>query len=175
MFTLRAGRVVRLRLLKRRWLCTGCRGTWHVRPPDEVRGFGVCTLVFVVFLWATLAYGRDGAFRVLPAEAIGVADVRTLARWQQRAIACALETEQFIREAAIERSEPRPVERVFKNGLSPPVAVLHRRWCVPGRVAQLWSSFAMLLGVFESLHVPFTHTLARARAAADEHRKPFLS
>ncbi len=175
MVTYRMGGLRPVWLLKRRWLCVACGLTWHLRPPDQLRGVGVCTLVYVVFLWAVVAYGMDGAYEALPKDACDYVEVATLARWLPRACAASAETEEAIREAVGKKSEPGPDESAFTTGLSPPAAELRRCRPEPPQVAQLCRSFAMIEATYEFDRVPYTRTLAQARAAADKHHKRFLA
>jgi hypothetical protein len=169
------GALTWIHLWKRRFLCTVCRSSWHNRPPDEVPGIQVCTLVFVTFLWAVLAHGPEGAYAVLPDDACQYAEVGTLGRWYRRACAAAEATLAAIREVVGERSEPGPAESAFTTGLSPPTAGPRRRWSRPGQVAQLWRSFAMIQRSHNSNQVPYTRTLAQARLAADKLDLRFLA
>jgi len=45
------GKVVRKKIFKRRWFQPTEKRTCHSRPPDELVGVGVCTLVLALLLW----------------------------------------------------------------------------------------------------------------------------
>lgn len=126
---LRCGEGVRVRLWKRRWLLSGTRQTCHSEPSDMLPGYRFCTLVLSVKLWAWLdaEVGLHSYAEVLPGLD-GLGSRRSVQRWCKRLGACALEIQQAIRLAVIERSEPRPLERVFPAGLDPPEKLRRQRY-----------------------------------------------
>ena len=158
------GQLVRRRLWKRRWLSPDEGRTCHSRPPEDIPSLWSCTVVVVLKLWALLD-GDDGAHSsgdVLP-ELEGHAHPRTVERWLHRALPHALQMQQAARRALIERCEPRPVERLFPAGLSPPEGLLHRHWRDPVAVSTLWRALALILVGAMGLGVAPSLLLAEAR------------
>lgn len=160
---LSGGMAERVVVHKHRWLLTGTTRTCHSRPPDD-HGVGACSLIVVLCLWSWLsgARGLHNRQSVFP-DLDRCCSERTLQRWLDRACARALEVQQAIREALIQRSEPRPVETLFPGGLSPPEGLTRRHWMQPSLVVILWRAFAMLLGGSFELDVPAALLLAEAR------------
>jgi hypothetical protein len=158
------GRLVQRRLWKRRWLSPDGGRTCHSRPPEDVPSLRSCALIVVLKLWALLdgTTGLHTSPEVLPALE-GHVSPRTTSRWLRRALARALELQQAMRRAVIERCEPRPIERLFPAGLSPPQGLLCRRWRDPSAVATLWRALAILLAGAIELSVPSALLLAEAR------------
>lgn len=163
---LEAGRVVRRRLFKRRWKdATGQgRSTRHSRPEDELPSLGCCALIVVLQLWSWM----DGDAELIHHDALlpgleRVRSTRTIQRWMRRLRERALELQQAIRAAIIERCEPRPMEQLFEGGLSPP-AWVRRRWRKAAPlVDRLWTAFAMMFGAAIRLEIPASVLLAEAR------------
>jgi hypothetical protein len=115
-------------------------------------------------LWVVLD-GVEGFERCRPVfEAMEDAvSPRTAKRWLQRALRVATALQQAFRHEVIEKSEPRPVERFFPGGLSPPEGLLRRRWGAARSVVTLWRGLAFLLGGAVQLGVPAALLLAGAR------------
>ncbi len=107
-------RLVRRRVHKRRWLDPATHTTTHSRPPDSLPYFRVTTVLVVIQLAAFMKVA------VPEVEREDLRSRRTLQRWHRRAVQVGLLMQQALRHALIERCEPRPVEHVFKGGLSPP-------------------------------------------------------
>jgi hypothetical protein len=164
LWMLRGGQLVRRRLWKRRWLHHGEGRTCHSRPPEDVPSLWSCTLVVVLKLWGLLdgGAGLHTSVEVLPSLEEH-ARPRTVSRWLRRAATHALELQQAVRRAVIERCEPRPIERLFPTGLSPPQDLVSRRWRDPLAVATLWRALALLLVGAIELSVPSALLLAEAR------------
>jgi len=94
---------------------------------------------------------------------------RTVQRWLRQLGVQALEIQQAIRSALIERCEPRPVEHLFPGGLSPPESLARRPWREPDSVATLHRALTMLfVGVIE-LDLPTAVLLAEARGGMTRH------
>ena len=158
------GRPIRRRLWKRRWLSPDGGSTCHSRPPEDIPSLGCCSLIVVLKLWSALdGDGGTHTCREVLAELEDHVHPRTVERWLRRALAHALELQQAVRRAVIERCEPRPVERLFPTGLSPPERLLRRRWRDPPVVAILWRALAVLLVGAIELAVPASLLLAEAR------------
>jgi hypothetical protein len=159
-------KLVRKRVWKRRWLDPVVVETCHSRPPDDAAQVWSCTLVVVLSLWAWLDSGQGvcNAPEAVP-ELQDHPSPRTVERWLVRAADRADDVLQTIRQAVIERSEPRPVEHLFPGGLSPPETLLHRRWRRRDatEIGHLWQAFAWLLGGAIELEVPAALLLAEAR------------
>ena len=111
---LRGGRRVTMRIHKRRWRLVGTTRTCHSRPPDDPVLVRHCTLIVVLRLWCWLS-AREGLLRhrAWPPDLEHCGTPRTLQRWLRKALPMALEVQQAVRHALIDKSEPRPVERLF--------------------------------------------------------------
>ena len=158
------GKVQRVQLYKSRWR-RGRKGpTCHNRPPDERAFIGLSSILLILKLYSWLD-GDGGLHNRQPStENLPIAvSPRTTLRWLGRALPHALEIQQAIREAVIERCEPRPIEQLFPNGLSPPAGLLRRRWRNTASTITLWRSFALLFGAAVFLDVNPTLLLAEAR------------
>ncbi len=164
LYVLEGGCPRRMRLWKRRWLAPGGAHTCHSRPPDDVPSVGSCSLIVLLSLWAWLD-GDHGVERCRQAFASmeGHTSSRTARRWLLRALPHALELQQRVRLAVVERSEPRPPEILFPSGLSPPVGLVGRRWQAPDTIEQLWRALALVFLGSAKLRVPSSLLLAEAR------------
>jgi hypothetical protein len=163
MWILRGGRVCRVLLRKQRWKDREAGGTVHNRPPDDVEGLRVCTLLLTLKLWSWI--GRPEGLRRRREVFDGLPRVgssRTLQRWLRWACPLALRTQQAIRAEILERSEPRPLESLFPGGLSPPWPE-KKRWSDPAGVRMLRGALLLLLGGAGRLQVPAARLLAGAR------------
>lgn len=164
LWILAAGVPERRRLRKRRWLCPSTGKTCHSRPPDEWGSTYFCWLFVLLKLWPWLngGGGLHNAGEVSHAlDDHGCS--RTVQRWLQRACEQALEIQQAIRGALIERCEPRPVEHIFPRGLSPPESLTRRRWKEPELVTTLHRALTMLFVGAVELGIPTAVLLAEAR------------
>lgn len=168
---LAAGVLRKVEVEKQRWLHAATGRTCHSRPPDDLPWLHFCALVVALKLWGWLDGGRglDNAPEVIP-DLYGKVSSRTQQRWLGRALPYAMEIQQAIRLAVIERSEPRPVETLFPGGLSPPVHLTRRSWRDPPAVEKLWRALAFLVGGALGLSVPVAVLLAEARGRWDETR-----
>lgn len=168
-FVLAQGEVRRVRLWKQRWFHPGEKRSCHSRPPDELAGVGVCTLILVLLLWSWL----DGDRGLLTSEPVlpdlsHCASTRTVQRWFRRLLPDAMSIQQAIRLALIERSEPRPVEQMFPSGLPPPAGLVRRLRRGPSaEFVRLWRALALLLGGAIKLDVQVAVLLAEARGRGD--------
>ncbi len=158
------GVLERRRLRKRRWFCVSTGATCHSRPPDNWGSTHFCWLLILLKLWPWL---NGGAGLHNTAEVSHALDDhgcrRTLQRWLRRASSDALEIQQAIRRALIERCEPRPVEHLFPKGLSPPESLMRRRWRDPESVERLHRALVMLFAGAVELDIPTAVLLAEAR------------
>lgn len=161
---LRGGQCHHQRVWKRRWLQVGTTHTCHSRPPDDLPGIRFCTLVVTLKLWSWLD-STVGLHRYTEShEALeGHGSRRSVQRWLRRYGPRALEIQQAIRLAAIERCEPRPLERIFPTGLDPPERLRRKQWKGAIWVGRLWTALALLLGAAFKLKVPIPNLLAEAR------------
>ncbi len=148
-------RLVHRRLYKRRWLDPATGTTTHSRPPDALPYFRVSTGLVVVALavFLEIAVPEVGSLEVEE-----IRSRRTFERWRRRAARYALHVQQAIRHALIERCEPRPVEYVFKGGLSPPSSPTD-----PPAVTTLKRGLSMGILGARRLEVPLAVLLAEAR------------
>jgi len=167
------GRVVLVRLWKRRWLRVGTTRTCHSRPPDLLPGLRFCTLIVALKLWAWLD-AEVGLHRYAEVfAALGErGSRRSVQRWLRRLSPRAMEIQQAIRLAVIERCEPRPLEWIFPTGLDPPERVRRKRWQDAKLVGRLWTALAMLFGTSSDLMISPTILLAEARRRFDRREKP---
>ena len=165
------GRPARLPLWKQRWLSPAAAETCHSRPPDELGPLHACSLTVLLSLWAWL-HGERGLERCHQVFAAmeGHVAARTTRRWLQRALPHALKIQQQIRLAAMERSEPRPLEYWFPGGLSPPVGLERRRWGAPATITQLWRAMGVAILGSAKLQVPAALLLAEARKGGDSKK-----
>lgn len=170
-WVLRASTPVLVTLWKHRWREVGTSTTCHSRPPEEALSLSACSTIVLLLLWAWLdsPLGLDHKDRrevIVGLERCG--SRRTIQRRLHRLLPHALEIQQAIRRAVIERCEPRPVESLFKGGLSPPKALVRRRWKSPSLVERLWRALAILMLGALVLDVPIAHLLAEARGRWDD-------
>lgn len=99
---------------------------------------------------------------------------RTVQRWMQRAKIFALHTQQAIRLCVLERSEPRPKERLFDGGLSPPRGYMIDRCKNPTAAETLWRAFAMLIRATSELGLNASILLAEAKRRCSRPKDSFL-
>jgi len=118
-------------------------------------------LVVFVRLWGWLCSGRGlyGNTHVLRRPGAP----RTLQRWLRRLLRRGVAWQQALRTAAVERLEPRPLERLFPGGLSPPEAVRRRRWKEPDAAYFIATACAFLVDVAAATGTSMTTLLAEAR------------
>ncbi len=165
----------RLRLWKPRWLDPKAKVTCHSRPPDELGRVSVCSLTFVLLLYGYLQAAQGAARHHAVLDVLENAVTRrTILRWMPRACARAKEIQQAMRLAVIERSEPRPVERLFPRGLSPPDSLGQRNWRDPQAATILWRGLAILITGAVKLKVPAAILLAEARGRSATPQSPLL-
>ena len=162
------GRAIERRLWKRRWLLVGTTHTCHSRPPDVLPGISFCTLIIVLKLWAWIdaEVGLHKYAELLP-ELQGCGSRRSVQRWLRKLLPRALDIQQAIRLAVINRCEPRPLERIFPCGLDPPPRVHRKRWRDGLMVTSLWTALTMLFGASCDLKIPCATLLAEARRRCD--------
>ena len=162
------GVVRRVLLSKRRWYEPDAKVTCHSRPPDAPVGARSSTLVVFVALWSWLS-GEAGLHRyasVFP----GIdrcASRRTVQRWLDRVRPHAMAIQHAILRAVIERSEPRPVERLFPQGLPPPRSLLRRHWKDPTMVGRLFRALVIAVAGCIEFQIPVSILLAEARGRWD--------
>ena len=171
---LEGGRPRREVVLKHRWLRVGTTETCHSRPPDDPVLIRSCTLIvfWKVWMWISAEAGlllHEDVF----ADLERVVSRRTVQRWTRRATLEAIEIQQALRLSIIEKSEPRPMESLFEGGLSPPNAVMKKRWLNPADVQTLWRAYAMLLVSSKELAIPTSRLLAGARKEWPTTKTPF--
>ena len=144
--TLKGGCPKKIVLFKHRWIDRERGVTVHSRPPDDPAYIRFCTLVVVLRVWACVNsvkgfHNREESFGNLWT---GCGSDRTVQRWLSRAMHNSMKIQQAIRHCLIEESEPRPVEKLFEGGLSPPDGVLNRRWKSSKKISELYRAYAML-------------------------------
>ena len=158
------GRPIAVTVWKQRWRQVGTTTTCHSRPDDDPVLLRFCTLIVFLRVWSWVSsevgfHHRAEVFEDL--DSCGTD--RTVQRWAARAMGDGLWIQQAIRLAIREEVEPRPVESLFVGGLSPPDAVLNRRWTCPSDVEALWRGYAMLLVASRKLAKQASYLLAEAR------------
>jgi hypothetical protein len=169
MLVLVQGVVRRAVLHKKRWFEPDAKVTCHSRPPDDPVGARSSTLVVFVALWSWLTSRglRARTYEpVFPDLDLAVSR-RTMQRWLRRALFQGEPTQQAIRMAVIERSEPRPVERLFPQGLPPPRGLLRRHWRDPLMVGRLFRAQVIAVAGSIAFQLPLPILLAEARGRWD--------
>jgi len=167
------GQPRRWSIRKQRWLRYGTTETVHSRPPDDPALVRSCTLVIVLALWSWLD-GERGIHRreeILPALS-GLVSTRTVQRWMARALNDALDIEQTIRLAVIDKCEPRPIDNLFRGGLSPPPSLVRRHRRNPLPASTLWRAFAILTRSALHFDLSISPLLAEARGRWTGARAP---
>ncbi|MDJ0765327.1 MAG: hypothetical protein QNJ97_20270, partial [Myxococcota bacterium] len=144
---LRRGKPIVVRLLKHRWKDTMTGRTVHDRPPDDPMLIRFCSLIVFLRVWAVISsekgfHNRKEVFECLET---GCGSDRTVQRWTHRAQQNGMAIQQAIRLSIIEEVEPRPIERLFDGGLSPPHVVTQKRWKSSQHLSFLYRGYAMLL------------------------------
>lgn len=165
------GALRNIKLRKRRWILADRSASCHSRPLDDV-GVRFDALIVALELWCWLDAALGLHHYVTPFE--GGPDRRTVQRWLRRAVPRALETQQAIRHALIERSEPRPMEMLFPRGLAPPGTLSRRRWKAPTEVCPLWKGLFLLFNGAIGLELSAAPLLAEARGRMADPRSRFL-
>ncbi|MBA2321458.1 MAG: hypothetical protein H0V89_09905 [Deltaproteobacteria bacterium] len=165
------GTLRRIVLRKRRWIRSDRSESTHSRPPDDL-GVRFDALLVAVELWCWLDAALGLQRYMTPFE--DGPDRRTVQRWLRRATPRARETQQAIRRALIEKSEPRPMEMLFPRGLAPPERLTRRRWKDPSSVTSLWTGLFLLFGGTIGLDLPTAPLLAEARGRLTDPRSRFL-
>lgn len=172
---LQDGRPVQIRVYKHRWILDGTNSTVHSRAEDDLPLIRYCTLIIFLRLWAwaNATVGFHHRHEELE-DLLYAGSDRTVQRWMQRAQIFALDTQQAIRLCVLERSEPRPMERLFAGGLSPPKGYMIDRCKNPSAAETLWRAFAMLLGATRAFGVNASILLAEAKRRCSRPKDSFL-
>jgi hypothetical protein len=169
------GSPAKMRLRKHRWLDTTTGMTCHSRPPGDPELLRFCTLIVFLRVWGWVSspVGFHRRREVHEGLESDCGSDRTVQRWASRAMSEAMEIQQAVRLSIMEESEPRPVESLFRGGLSPPDAVMKRRWLSPADVETLWRACAMLLVATKKLARHASCLLAGARRRWPTTKVPF--
>ena len=169
------GHPVRIRVYKHRWILDGTNSTVHSRAEDDLPLIRHCTLIIFLRLWAW-ANAKVGFHhrREEHEDLLYAGSDRTVQRWMQRAQILALHTQQAIRLCVLERSEPRPKDRLFDGGLSPPKGYMIDRCKNPAAAETLWRAFAMLICATRELDVNASILLAEAKRRCSRPKDSFL-
>ena len=172
---LMSGKPVTICVFKHRWKHKVTGKTCHSRPPDDPALVRFCTLIVMLRVYAVVSSelgfcNRAEAYEGLETDC---GSDRTVQRWTARAMANGMEIQQAIRLMLIEESEPRPMERLFDGGLSPPGAVMRRRWKSPLRLQQLLTGYEMLLVTARRFLKHASILLAGARRRWSKMEKTF--
>ncbi len=186
LITIKHGKLVRIQLCKPRWQCQHCGSTCHTRSSCEIPRIQVCSLTFILILWLCIRHGREKALDLLSSVPTAdeikkcpiLPDIRSIARWHQRACKVSHNTQHYIRKTVVEMSEPSPVEILFRSGLSPPETSLNRTWKQIRRVTRLYSAVEMIRRFCakpERRNTPgISILLAKAHGRADKRQQQFL-
>jgi len=175
LMTIRSCHPVRLEIRNLRWLCTRCMLTVSFLPPDIIPYKRYCTLTIFLMLWLYVNHlsGYHGRFQ--PQTSLLMQwSPRTLARYVRIAKHRALVTHQFVREVILDIGEPRPLEAVFRSGLSPPESLLSRNRNDRTRISILWQTGAMLLVARKTFSITLSILLARAHTKALSLQQRFI-
>lgn len=172
---LRGGLPQTIEIYKHRWRNQITGGTIHSRPDDDPVLVRYCTLVMFLRVWAWInsSVGFHNRSEVYEELEDGCGSYRTVQRWAARLFENAMEIQQAIRLSIIEESEPRPMERLFAGGLSPPDAVKNKRQSTPQKHTLLWRGYAMLLVAARKLAKHASYLLAGARRRWSKAEKTF--
>lgn len=169
------GEPVSVEIFKHRWLHSESGVTVHSRPDDDPVLVRFCTLIVFLRVWAVVRadcgfHHRSEVFESLESHC---GSDRTVQRWLAKIMEKGKLFHQAIRLAIIERSEPRPVERLFDGGLSPPHDVSRKRWKSPTCIGTLYQGFAMLFVAARELALHVSDLLAGARRRMPNAEKTF--
>jgi len=169
------GRLCRVELSKHRWMEVDTGRTCHSRPPDEVPMSRYCALVMVLELlcWLTSPHGVERYKAPFPGLE-SLIDRRSVQRWLARALKRSMESQQAARRALIEKNEPRPFEKLFPGGLSPPDTLLRRPWRAPNAVVELWRGLTILVIGAARAGFRTSILLAEARGRHTPAENPWL-
>ena len=153
---------------RRRWLQFGTTTTQQDRSPDELGGIGSTLLLVLLQLCAWLL-SENGlhTYEDRPHMLVQPPARRTVHRWFQRLLPEAERVQGALRTAAIECSEPQPIERLFPGGLSPPEAILWRRWKDRSKTYLLAMGLAFFAHGADAVNLPATVLLAVAQQGID--------
>jgi hypothetical protein len=170
-----SGVPTRVRIYKHRWIHTETGKTMHSRPPDDPVMVRFCSLIVMLRIWGWVSssvgfYNRTEVFEGLDTDC---GSDRTVQRWTRDAMLNGIAVQQAIRLAIIEEREPRPVEKLFDGGLSPPDAVTKRRWKSSENLNTLYRGYAMLLVTARELAQHASYLLAGARRRMPNAEKTF--
>jgi hypothetical protein len=172
---LQNGHPIQITVNKHRWRLDGTNTTCHSRAEDDLPLIRYCTLIIVLRLWAwsdaTVGFHHR---REVHDDLLYAGSDRTVQRWMQRAQIFSLDTQQAIRLCVLERSEPRPMERLFEGGLSPPKGYMIVRSQNPSAAEALWRAFAMLICTTREYGVNASILLAEAKRRCSRPKDSFL-
>ena len=134
-----------------------------------------CALVMVLELlcWLTSPRGVEHYEAPFP-DLEGRIDRRTVQRWLSRASERSMQSQQAARRALIEKNEPRPFERLFPGGLSPPATLLCRHWKARDAVEGLWRGLIILVVGAARWGTRTSILLAEARGRHTPDENPWL-
>jgi len=165
----------KIRVYKHRWIHTETGKTKHSRPPDDPVMVRFCSLIVMLRIWGWVSstagfHNRTEVFEGLESDC---GTERTVQRWTRDAMYNGIAVQQAIRLSIIEEREPRPVEKLFDGGLSPPDAVTKRRWKSSEQINALYQGYAMLLVAARELAKHASYLLAGARRRWPNAEKTF--
>ncbi len=170
-----SGLPTKVRVYKHRWIHSETGKTTHSRPPDDPVMVRFCSLVVMLRIWGWVSsevgfHNRNEVYEELESHC---GTDRTVQRWTQTAMQNGIAVQQAIRLAIIEEREPRPVEKLFEGGLSPPDAVTKRRWKSSENLNALYRGYAMLFVAARKLAKHASYLLAGARRRMPNAEKTF--
>ncbi len=141
--TLKRLTITKIKVWKNRWLCLDCNRTMSTGPPDVLPYIPNCTLIIIALLWGYLN-GNVGIENCISPEFEGAASPRTVTRYLNRAKAISKETNQVIKEVLIKKKGPKPWDKIFAKGLSPPEKFTKCKHEAESAI-NLWHTLAMML------------------------------
>lgn len=161
--TLVGGTLTSVVVAKPRWKLRGTTQTCHSDVPDaQGRRYDGIVVALELFAWLHAAVGLHRYVSLFDGPPDRPSR-RTVRRWLSARLPHAMRLQQAIREVVLERAEPRPFERLFPGGVSPPSRPPSMRWRDPRVVRQLHRGLAMLLGGAIALELPAASLFAEAR------------
>lgn len=172
---LQNGKPEQIELYKHRWKHRDTKATVHSRPPDDPGYVRCCSLIVVLRIWAFISTrkGFHNREEVFPSLWTGCGSDRTVQRWTKRALENSIDIQQAIRHCLIDESEPRPVERLYLGGLSPPDSVSNRRWKSSQNLTELYRAYAMLFVAAREHAEHASNLLAGAQRRMPKQKKTF--
>ena len=162
-------RLVVVEVHKQRWLEVATGRTMHDRPGRDVSWshFGLAAVFAATWAWMTSPRGlHHVAWPWLDESPCR----RTAQRWLSRLFPDALAWQVAMRDVAVERLAPTPLERVFPAGLPPPRTMA--RWrSSPAQACQLHRGIDLLRKCAPMVSKPWSRLVVEAKARFDDNNR----